>query len=231
MREIFLPCISIYQEKIIFLKSHRLPAMSHCPELGHVTTSKSITNILEWVYVDGFTPVMTLTLGTGPPPLSILLWLCEYWVSFRKKEVWYSYRIKAVWCTKVHRCTIRGLLKSIPKEQNERELLPVGRTLSHAPDCSFCLKERWQAVCSYGDSWAVGYGLASGQGLGTNQVRTLVTGLSGEWDMWMGLSEWAQNMNTLVPIRMLNKGQLMKKRLSMIMRQQNMSAQPANTRN
>ena len=47
---------------------------------------------------------------------------------------------QTAWCAKVHSCGMRALLKSISKEQSEREILPAGRTLSHSPDYSLCLE-------------------------------------------------------------------------------------------
>ena len=62
------------------------------------------------------------------------------------------------------------------------------RTLSQAPDYSLCLEEEEvSSVYSYRDSWAVGDGLISGQGLGTNKIGTLVTRMSGGRDTWMDL--------------------------------------------
>lgn len=55
--------------------------------------------------------------------------------------------------------------------------------LSQAHGYSLCLKERWPVVYNYSDSWAVGDGLAGGQGLGTNKVGTLATRRSGQRDM------------------------------------------------
>lgn len=52
--------------------------------------------------------------------------------------------------------------------------------LSQAHGYSLCPMERWPVVYNYSNSWAVGDGLASGQGLGTNKVGTLATRRSGE---------------------------------------------------
>lgn len=94
----------------------------------------------------------------------------------------------------------------------------------------FAWRERWSAVSHYSDSWAVADGLAHGQGLGTNKVGTLVTTKSGGKDMWTDLSEWALSMSAFVPMWVLLKEQLLKKRLSTIRRQYNMNARPANNR-
>lgn len=62
---------------------------------------------------------------------------------------------------------------------------------------------QWFPATAIPWQWVVG--LASGQGLGTNEVGTLVTRGSGIRDMWTELSEWAQNMNVFVPMWMLAK--------------------------
>lgn len=91
-------------------------------------------------------------------------------------------------------------------------------------------KERWPDICNYSDSWAVGDGLASSQGLGTNKVGTRVTKKSGRRDMWMDLSEWAWSMNLFLPMGMVTIWQLWKKSLLTIRWQHNMNTQPANNR-